>query len=282
MSTQINFPKIDILGVEVDLATIDQAARHVSSLPAKTAGALYIVKPYVEFFDSTLEQPGFRQQLNHAYMCLPDGVALKWAAHFQQHTKHRFWDIITTGPASIFKPAIIQSVIKEQFGGSVFTWRLLEQCARKNVSVFLVGSPKKTSIGTTAKFIASKLPNLRIVGTQTGRDPGSGVFSNRLQSELLTTLKELRPDIVFIGLNFQTYVPLIAALSRQLDHGVLIGEGGTFDYNVFGGSKPKAPRIVRRAGLEWLWRLILEPSRIKRQLAVPRFTWRVYRSYHSK
>jgi N-acetylglucosaminyldiphosphoundecaprenol N-acetyl-beta-D-mannosaminyltransferase len=71
---------------------------------------------------------------------------------------------------------------------------------------------------------------------------------------------------------------IISRLTPQLDHGVLIGEGGTFDYKQFGGHRRKAPVIMQRLGLEWLWRLILEPRRLRRQWAIPRFIWRIWQS----
>jgi N-acetylglucosaminyldiphosphoundecaprenol N-acetyl-beta-D-mannosaminyltransferase len=71
---------------------------------------------------------------------------------------------------------------------------------------------------------------------------------------------------------------IISRLAEHLKHGVLIGEGGTFDYEQFGGTRTKAPAIMQRLGLEWFWRLILEPNRIKRQLAIPRYIWRIWRA----
>ncbi len=68
----------------------------------------------------------------------------------------------------------------------------------------------------------------------------------------------------------------MARLQEKLTHGVMIGEGGTFDYQQFGGKLPKAPGWVQKINLEWLWRLIRQPWRLKRQLAIPRFMWRVY------
>jgi N-acetylglucosaminyldiphosphoundecaprenol N-acetyl-beta-D-mannosaminyltransferase len=65
-------------------------------------------------------------------------------------------------------------------------------------------------------------------------------------------------------------------LSKHSAHGVFIGEGGTFDFESFGGERKRAPQWVQRVGLEWLWRLILQPGRILRQLAVPRFIYRVW------
>ncbi|MCY0895250.1 MAG: WecB/TagA/CpsF family glycosyltransferase, partial [Alicyclobacillaceae bacterium] len=57
------------------------------------------------------------------------------------------------------------------------------------------------------------------------------------------------------------------------------GVGGSFD--VWGGTVPRAPQIFRKLNVEWLYRLLREPSRIRRQTALPRFAWRVVRQNQS-
>ena len=69
----------------------------------------------------------------------------------------------------------------------------------------------------------------------------------------------------------------MARLAPRLEHGVLIGEGGSFDFRELGGGIRRAPAPVRRLGLEWLWRLLREPSRLRRQLAIPQFVVLVQR-----
>lgn len=69
-----------------------------------------------------------------------------------------------------------------------------------------------------------------------------------------------------------------AYLAKHAEHGVFIGEGGTFDYADFGGRRTKAPVLLQRLGLEWFWRLLLEPQRLLRQLAIPRFIYRIWSS----
>jgi N-acetylglucosaminyldiphosphoundecaprenol N-acetyl-beta-D-mannosaminyltransferase len=99
-----------------------------------------------------------------------------------------------------------------------------------------------------------------------------------VEAELVTDLHATRPDLILVGMGFPLQEELMAKLAPQLSHGVLIGEGGTFDYDSFGGVRTRAPRWVQTIGLEWLWRLATEPSRWRRQLAIPRFIWTVYRS----
>jgi N-acetylglucosaminyldiphosphoundecaprenol N-acetyl-beta-D-mannosaminyltransferase len=98
-----------------------------------------------------------------------------------------------------------------------------------------------------------------------------------VEEELLQDIKSADPDIILVGMGFPLQEKLISKLAGKLEHGVLIGEGGTFDYRSFGGRQAKAPKLLQRIGLEWLWRLALQPKRLRRQLAIPRFLWRLYR-----
>ena len=66
-------------------------------------------------------------------------------------------------------------------------------------------------------------------------------------------------------------------IQKSMEHGVILTEGGTFDYQQFGGRIPRAPKLFQKIGLEWLWRLLREPSRIRRQVSLLKFIWITYR-----
>jgi len=89
-------------------------------------------------------------------------------------------------------------------------------------------------------------------------------------------VREAEADLVLVGMGFPLQEHVCARLAARLGHGLLIGEGGTFDYDSFGGRRRKAPSAFSRIGLEWLWRLAQEPWRLKRQLAIPRFIYRIW------
>ncbi len=269
--------KVNILGINIDSLTIDEAIKMIVT-NSNQQGAKYIAKPYVEFFRKIDQE--IQDVLNNAWLNLPDGVALQWAAYFQT-TSGSLYQLLKTLAEIVVNPRKISSVLPEKFAGTNFTWPLLEEAARKNRSIYLVGSPIHKDINYTAKVIKEGIANINIVGTCAGKD-SSGVFSNELERQLLDDLKRLKPDIVLIGIGFPRQELLATRLVKQLDHGILIGEGGTFDYDIFGGAMRKAPEWMQRIGLEWLWRLFLQPSRISRQLAIPLFIYRIYRGSKSK
>ena len=265
--------QVRILGVKINACTIDEA---IEEIIKGADSPRYVVKPYVEFFDTDQHQ----EVLNQSWLTLPDGVALQWAAHFQ-NTSGSLWQLFKTGAQIVLSPQKLTTVLPQRFAGTNFTWPLLQRAAHEHKTIYLVGSPINQSISATADYLAEMIPGLQISGVMPGRDD-SGVFSENLEQQLVRQLERLEPDIVLIGIGFPRQEYLAQRLTKQLNKGIFIGEGGTFDYQQFGGQRRKAPRWMQTVGLEWLWRLLLEPSRWRRQLAIPRFMRRVYRDLHSR
>jgi N-acetylglucosaminyldiphosphoundecaprenol N-acetyl-beta-D-mannosaminyltransferase len=171
----------------------------------------------------------------------------------------------------VLRPRSVATVIPERTAGVTFTLALLERCRARGLGVFLIGSPKASSIDHTATHLEGLFPGLRVVGTAPGRiDP-------RTEARTVEALRRATPDIVLVGLGFPLQERLMARLAGRLEHGVLIGEGGSFDFRELGGRIRRAPPLLRGLGLEWFWRLGREPTRLRRQLAIPRFVAAVQR-----
>ncbi len=278
MSTQTKFQKISLLDIEVDKLGMSQAADEISRL-IKTKKSYYIVKPYVEFFDKSKQTNETKSLINNAYLCLPDGVSLNWAAYYKNKTNRRRLDVVSSLAKIVFSPAELHVALPNHSWGTNFTYTLLKQAEEKGHTVFLVGSPKASTILNTKKYLLKHMPKLNIVGTFNGRDGRVGYFTEAMEVELTKIIKSTQPDIVLVGLGFPLQERVVAKLAGKFKHGVFIGEGGTFDFTNFGGKISKAPIAMQRMGLEWLWRLYKEPSRLKRQLAIPKFIYEVYRYY---
>ncbi len=272
MSKQPVFPKYQLSGVEIDAATIEEANNYIVKRAQDTKSTpCYVVKPYVEFIEQAADNPELAELLNDAELCLPDGVALNWATYYLYAGQPSIGRFVSTSLQIIFQPQRLYGVLPDRFGGINTTWPLLEACQKQNLSVFLIGSPQHNTIEHTSEVVKQRLPELQIVGTFKGR------FDKAEREELVSALKQAKPDLILVGMGFPRQEKLMKELCKQLGHGVLVGEGGTFDYQSFGGQQIRAPRLMQVIGLEWLWRLVLEPHRWRRQLAIPRFMWRVFR-----
>lgn len=266
--------RYNILDVPADAIPITEAVDRIIAASHEN-DSRYVVKPYVEFADYP-----FPYVLHEAWLALPDGVALQWAAHYQQ-TSGSLWQLLKTLSQIVLQPHKIRSAIPEKFAGTNFTSPLLEAAAANGRSVFLVGAPKHGTIQDTARTLQSTFPGLHIAGVVPGKDE-SGKFSERLEIALTNELQQNTPDIILVGLGHPLQEEVMYRLKPRLSHGIMIGEGGSFDYQEYGGRIKKAPAVMQYLSLEWVWRLILEPRRIRRQLAIPRFIVRVYRDLHRR
>ena len=263
---------MSILDVPVDALTIAEAVDLVAARAAdRSSPACYVTKPYVEFLDRAAVDADVRALLRGAEWSLPDGVALQWAAAYLEGPP-RLSRLLGLLAAVVVRPRAVSRVLPERFAGVGFTLPLLERCARDGLGVHLAGSPKAQSIEATARHLRQRLPGLAVTGTTPGH------LDAAAEEGLAIHLRAERPDVVLVGMGFPRQERLMARLATRLDHGVLVGEGGTFDFTEFGGATRRAPQALRRTGLEWLWRLWLEPWRWRRQLAIPRFVVRVWRA----
>ncbi len=263
--------RLRVLGVPVDPLTVPEAVARIMERAADPGSPpAYVIKPYVEFFGRRAD-PAVRSILAGAWLSLADGVAIQWAAAYAGRERHRALDLLRSLTAIALRPASVAAVVPERVAGVTLTLALLEASRERGLGVFLVGSPKHNPITETACHLEAILPGLRVLGTAPGRlDPES-------DDRLLAELRRLRPDLILVGLGFPAQERLMARLAPRLEHGVLVGEGGSFDFRELGGGIRRAPAMVRRIGLEWFWRLLREPRRVSRQLAIPQFILEIHR-----
>lgn len=275
----MNSKPIDILGLRVQPYGLKAAVKDIVHAAQTEPKAGYVVRPHVEFLDRALQHPDIMKLLNNARFSLVDGVALQWAAYYLNKQRRNPINLFLSLGVIPFQTRKLKSVIKERISGTTFTHALLSECQSKNAKVFLIGNPQKVAIKKTATFLQKKYPDLEIIGTYSAKriDAKRITISGAQAKELKNILLKLKPDVILVGLGFPRQEQLMSSLCSQLDHGIFIGEGGTFDYKDFGGHIWRAPKALRKSGLEWSWRLIRQPKRIKRQLAIPRFIWRVYK-----
>ncbi|MFM7407342.1 MAG: WecB/TagA/CpsF family glycosyltransferase [Cuspidothrix sp.] len=142
--------------------------------------------------------------------------------------------------------------------------KLLETVAKKQISasIFLYGGAPGIA-ATAADLWKQKLPTLKMLGTH------SGYHSPEEEQQLLQTLTELQPQIIFVGLGVPRQELWIAKHRHLCPHSTWVGVGGSFD--IWSGTKTRAPHWLANNNLEWLYRLYQEPWRWRRMLALPEF-----------
>lgn len=183
-----------------------------------------------------------RDIYSQARLVTPDGIGVVWAL------RRAGWQIT------------------RRVTGIGLTLKILDLAGERNWRVFLLGAEPGVAEEVARKLASSENPP-EIAGTH------HGYFTDEESSNIIELIRKVRPDILLVGLGAPRQDIWIAAHLEELMVPVCIGVGGTFD--VLAGKVRRAPRVWRRLGLEWLFRLLSEPSRIKRQLVLPRFAWLV-------
>ena len=126
---------------------------------------------------------------------------------------------------------------------------------------YLLGSTQEV-IENTVKKLKKELPNINIVGYR------DGFFKDDDKQRLEESLIALKPDIVFVAQGSPRQEFLMAEL-LEIHPALYMGLGGSFD--IYGGDKKRAPKLFLDLHLEWLYRLLKEPTRIHRQLILVKF-----------
>ena len=145
---------------------------------------------------------------------------------------------------------------------------LLEMlCARavqEDLPVFLFGGAEGVAADAAA-ILEVRFPGLRVAGTR------NGFFTSEEDAAIVQTIRASGARLLFAGLGSPRQEMWLSAHLRETGCAVGIGVGGSFD--VVSGRTKRAPMLWRRLGLEWFYRLMREPRRIRRQLALPYFVW---------
>ena len=163
-------------------------------------------------------------------------------------------NILVPDGISIIKKAKQYNInIKERITGVDISSKALEICNKNKKSIYLFGS-KKEVLDKLIININQKYPNINIVGFSDGYVEDK----DKIMQEIIS----LSPDLVLIALGVPNQELLINKYIEKAKKGVFIGVGGTFD--VLSGCKKRAPKLFIKLNLEWLYRIICEPTRLKR------------------
>lgn len=143
--------------------------------------------------------------------------------------------------------------INERITGVDISYKLLELANEYSKSIYLLGASKDV-IELTVKNINREYPKANILGYSDGYvDDKDDVFK---------TIKNISPDIILVALGVPKQELLIAKHYDSFSKGIFVGVGGTFD--VISGTKKRAPQIIQKLNIEWLYRIIGNKERIKR------------------
>lgn len=240
---------IKIFGVKIHNTTLEDVTILLREyLKGDRLSVIYT--PNTEIVMAAKDDQGLRDLLNKADLVIPDGIGL------------------------IYGSKIKKKPLKERVTGFDTSMKLLDIANENSYSIFLLGGKDGVS-KVAAENIERDYPNIKIAGYQHGYFKGShlGLVDHDEEKKILHTINNANPDIIFVGLGFPMQEKWIDANSHRLNSRVIIGNGGVMD--ILAGTAKRAPQIYQNLGLEWFYRLMKNPSRIKRQMALPKFILQV-------
>ena len=235
---------IPILGIPVHAVTMAGTLALIEGYMAEPRlHQIATVNP--EFVMAAQSDAEFRHVLSEADLCLPDGVGLLYAA---RRTGRR---------------------LPERVPGSELVYRLAERAAARGWPLFLLGAAPGVA-EEAAEVLCGLYPGLLVAGTYAGSpDPAEN-------EAIVRRVNDSGAALLLVAYGAPKQDKWIARNREGLPAVRLaIGVGGSLDFIT--GRAVRAPRWMQRLGLEWLHRLIREPWRWRRMMALPRFAWRVVR-----
>ena len=177
--------------------------------------------------------------------------------------------IIPDGIGVKIAAKLIKNEIKEKIAGIELMADIISECEKNNKSIYLIGATEDTLKACVANLIV-KYPNLNIAGYH------NGYFDNDKEKEIVEDIKIKKPEAIFIAMGSPRQDIFITRYMKELPSKIFMGVGGSFD--VIGEKVNRAPRWMINLGLEWLYRVMKEPYRIKRLTSIPKFLLMVIKS----
>jgi N-acetylglucosaminyldiphosphoundecaprenol N-acetyl-beta-D-mannosaminyltransferase len=233
--------RIDILGVPIDRVDMKMALIIFEELLV-SQGCSLIVTPNSEIVVMAEKDAALRDVIASADLVIPDGIGLVYAAR------------------------LLRKPLSERVTGIDFLSAALKRLSKTHGSAYFLGS-KPGVAEAAADRIKIANPGLVITGTR------HGFFAEDEEMEIVEEINRSGADLLCVALGAPRQEMFIARHRHRLVPKVAIGVGGSLD--VFAGVVKRAPAFYQNNGLEWLYRLAQQPSRIKRTAALPRFMARV-------
>lgn len=243
MSQAKQVPAAPVYGVRVSKMNMPETVAYLERAVAeRTPHQVVTANPIIIM--TGLNNPAYMDVLRSAELVVPDGTGLVWAAGY------------TGNP------------VKERVAGFDLLHELLRKGESYGWRIYLLGSTAEV-IQETARRLQMQYPGIVIAGYR------DGFFGAEQDEEVVAGIRESKADLLFVARGVDTQEPWIGKYKRELGVPVMMGVGGSFD--VISGRARRAPKAFQKLRMEWLYRLLKEPSRFGRMLDLPKFVLKVVR-----
>jgi len=239
MSSQVR-----VLGVRVDCLDMQAALERIAGMVEAGGPCRLVATVNTEFVMHARRDPEFAAVLESADLAVVDGSGVLWAARRQGCD------------------------LADKVAGIDLVTALAELCAERGWRPFLLGAMPGVAEAAAARW-AQGFPGFQAAGAWAGEPENAG------DAEALRRIEAVRPDLLLVAYGHPRQERWIARNRERLSVPVAIGVGGAFDFAA--GRVRRAPAWMRRAHLELLFRLLIQPWRARRMAVLPQFALAVLR-----
>ena len=228
---------IEIVGIKIDkLDFLEAQEKVIDFLEGNHLNMIFT--PNSEMLLDAVKDRELENILNEAQLVIPDGIGVVIASKFYG------------------------TPLKERVTGVDLSMKILELGAKRNSKLFLLGASKE-SVEAAAEKIKENYKGINVVGIR------DGYYLEDDEEQIIDEISNSGADILFVGLGAPRQEKLIYKYKDRLGVKIALGFGGGID--VLSGAVKRAPDFYQKAGLEWFYRFIKQPSRFMRILKLPKF-----------
>ena len=233
--------RITLRGIPLDVLTREEAGKRMAEL-LEQGGCSVVVTPNCEILYAAEKNAELMAALKSSDLAVPDGIGVVKAAK------------------------MAGSPLKERLAGIDICADTLKICAEKGLSVFFLGG-KPGVAERAAENMEQQIPGLKVAGT------ADGYFSKAAEQTLIQKINDSGAAFLVAGLGSPKQELFMHENASLLGVLACMGVGGSLD--VWAGEVKRAPEAFTRAGVEWFYRLVQQPSRIKRVIKIPAYLFLV-------
>jgi N-acetylglucosaminyldiphosphoundecaprenol N-acetyl-beta-D-mannosaminyltransferase len=226
--------RVNVLGVGISVLNLRTALDAIASA-VRDRRKGYICVTGVHGVMEAQEDDGFKQILNGAFLCTPDGMPMVWAGKLDGHREM----------TRVYGPDLMLDVC---------AWSETSGCRH----FFYGGADGVAEL--LAQKLKTRFPRLQVAGTFT---PPFRRLNADEEQKLAEQIATSKPDILWVGLSTPKQEKFMVEFLPRLDVTLMVGVGAAFDFH--SGRTRQAPRWMQRSGLEWFYRLCSEPRRLGRR-----------------
>ena len=246
--------KVTISNIDIDSVTMAQTLARIQDLVAEGTPAI-VVTPNVDHIVRLRRDREFLDVYKRAKLVLADGVPLLWAARF------------------------LRTPLPQKVSGSDLFPEVCRVSAQNGYKLFFLGG-RPGAASRAAEAMLQRYPGIVAIDSYC---PPFGFERDEAENRRVAIMiKQASPDILFVGLGAPKQEKWIFGCYQDLGVPVSIGVGATFDF--ISGFVRRSPELLQQRGLEWLWRLLMEPKRLWRRYLVEdmRFAWIIFQQKLSR